>query len=223
MSSSSVVSSLGAAAGQAPGGAPPSNQVGKDDFLRLLMAGMSQQDPSSPMDAQAFVAQLATLASVEQLQGANARLESMLVAQAANNQLQTAGLVGKDVTYATDAVELAVAGDQATVGVRLEADADAVTVVVKDARGNVVRTLRSGNMDAGIGSVKWDGMDDDGKPVPAGAYSVQVTASKNGNNVAAEACRTRRVDAVSYAGGFPQLVVGDTTLNLADVLEVRAP
>ena len=44
-----------------------------------------------------------------------------------------------------------------------------------------------------------------------------------GAAVGASMLQEHTVDAVTYAGGFPQLVVGDTTVNLADVLEVRAP
>lgn len=45
---------------------------------------------------------------------------------------------------------------------------------VHDLRGRVVRTLLSGNVDAGHGAVVWDGRDDSGRPVSSGAYTYRL-------------------------------------------------
>lgn len=68
--------------------------LGKDAFLKLLIAQLKNQDPMKPMEDKEFIAQLAQFSSLEALQGLEQRIDSMLVSQAVD---QAAGLMGKRV------------------------------------------------------------------------------------------------------------------------------
>ena len=224
MTTAALIGALGPTGGGADPSATTDTAMGRDDFLKLLLTQMGSQDPSAPMDAQQFVAQLATFANVEQLQHANTRLESMLLAQAASNQLSAANLVGKTARFKGEALSIGKEGVSGVNRVQLDGEAKDVTVTIKDSKGDVVRTLHLGSMKAGINDFKFDGLDNKGKPLPDGDYKVTVSAIDAAKApVGASMLQEHTVDAVTYAGGFPQLVVGDTTVNLADVLEVRAP
>jgi flagellar basal-body rod modification protein FlgD len=72
------------------------DQMGKDTFLKLLVAQMRYQDPSNPVDSTAMVAQTATFTQVEKLEQLVTQNASMLVLQ----ESATAGsLVGRTATY----------------------------------------------------------------------------------------------------------------------------
>ena len=60
--------------------ANPGGKLGKDEFLKLLVAQLTNQDPMNPADGQQMAAQLAQFSSVEQLQSANATLTELLAA-----------------------------------------------------------------------------------------------------------------------------------------------
>lgn len=203
--------------------AQSNSALGKDQFLKLLMTQLQQQDPLNPMDNQAFVAQLAQFANLELQQAANASLEGIMLAQASNSQTAAVGLVGKDVSYRGDSVHLS-AGSPVTVGGRLSGEAGEVTLTVTDASGKTVRTLKLGPRPSGGLSVEWDGRDDSGEPCPPGEYRARlVAADLQGKNVAVEQALKGRVEGVSFENGYPELLVGSARLKLGDVLDVRAP
>jgi flagellar basal-body rod modification protein FlgD len=216
------VNSATAAATQ-PFAAPAKKELGKDDFLRLLITQLANQDPLSPVDNQAFIAQLAQFASVEQLQGLGTRLDTLLLAQASTNQMNVAGLVGKEVLFKTDGVDLA-AGQPATLQARLSGPASDVTAVVQDASGRIVRTLQLGPRAAGSVDFAWDGLDERGNPCPPGRYRVSVSGRDASDAPVPVDLRARgRVRGVSFDGEAPVLLVGSSRIALPNVVEIGQP
>lgn len=72
------------------------NLSGTDTFLQLLVAQMQNQDPTSPMDDQAFVTELAQFNTVEQMLSLKQTVASEVVLQ---QQSEGISLLGKNVTY----------------------------------------------------------------------------------------------------------------------------
>src|ERR1700753_752320 len=106
-----------------------SNTLGKNDFLKLLMAQLQNQDPTQPSDPTAFTAQLAQFSQLELQQNANDTLTNIATAQASANQQGAVNLVGKNVTSSTSSVTLAAAGGALLTG-SLGGDANSVSAVI---------------------------------------------------------------------------------------------
>jgi len=75
--------------------------VDYQSFLKLLVAEMKNQDPTSPMESTDYVAQLASFSQVEQSVQINSKLEQIL---AASSLSQASGIVGREITSADGSV-----------------------------------------------------------------------------------------------------------------------
>ncbi|MBR0203331.1 MAG: hypothetical protein IJQ56_03085, partial [Synergistaceae bacterium] len=69
--------------------------LGKDAFLKLLIAELSNQDPLNPMEDREFISQMATFSSLEQMQNMNKTLDTMAEA----NKFSAVSYVGKAVAF----------------------------------------------------------------------------------------------------------------------------
>jgi flagellar basal-body rod modification protein FlgD len=107
--------------------AAPTNTLGKDAFLKLLVAQLKYQDPMKPTDSAQFMAQTAQFTQVEKLEE---------IAQQNENNIRTQGLttasalIGRNIKYqdATGAVASGV-----VTGATLSADGVILKVSGKDA------------------------------------------------------------------------------------------
>ncbi|MEZ4440224.1 MAG: FlgD immunoglobulin-like domain containing protein [Polyangiaceae bacterium] len=192
--------------------APPSSALGtqtgtvdKEAFLQLLVAQLKNQDPLSPVDGTEWVAQLATFSEVEQSLAQTEQLNLLSVQLTGIASNEAIGLIGKSVTVRGDTI--AFDGKDATgFNVNLSEAAEEVTVTIRDEHGQAVRTIELGSKPGGTLEVPWDGTDDNGNPVPAGQYKVEVAArDESGSPVTVSQDVTGEVVGVSFEKGYPEV------------------
>ena len=75
-------------------GRTTSNQLGKDDFLKLLITQLTNQDPTSPMEDTQFISQMAQFSSLEQMTNMN---ESFNKLAGMISSSQAASVLGRTV------------------------------------------------------------------------------------------------------------------------------
>lgn len=197
-----------------------SETMGKDDFMKLMLAQLKNQDPMNPMDNTAFVAQTAQFTSLEQLQSINKTLQG-LASQPGNGGVATASaLLGKTVTV--NGSPLVLDGSKpTTLAYSLSRPASAVVVRVQDAAGNVVRTITAGQQGQGLHQLSFDGLTEDGRKLPAGTYTYQVGAANSaGNLIPGVYTGVGSVTGVSMQGGMLMVQVGNQVVPLSSVVGV---
>ena len=77
----------------------PSGELGKDEFLKLLMAQIKNQDPLDPMDDKEFISQMTTFSSLEQMMNMNASIQQLVRNQSVSPVIQYSHMIGKEVSY----------------------------------------------------------------------------------------------------------------------------
>ncbi|HET6871788.1 MAG TPA: flagellar hook capping FlgD N-terminal domain-containing protein [Sporolactobacillaceae bacterium] len=75
------------------------NVLGKDDFLKLLVTQLQQQDPMNPMQNSDFISQMATFTSLEQTQNMSDTLTKFVDSQSGANLGNQASMIGKTITW----------------------------------------------------------------------------------------------------------------------------
>ena len=82
------------------------NTLQKDDFLRLLMTQLKNQDPLNPKDHEQFATQLAQFSSLEQLSNIGKGIDKLQGGMSSEEKLQALGMIGKEVKASGNKVEL---------------------------------------------------------------------------------------------------------------------
>jgi flagellar basal-body rod modification protein FlgD len=199
-----------------------SSKLGKDQFLKLLLAQLQNQDPTAPTDNQQMIAQLAQFSSVEQAETTNKNLESLLLAQATNNQTAASNLIGKDIVYSSDKVALGPTGG--TIVGQLAGAAKSMTITVTDANGKVVDTIKREQVNPGRLAIEWTGRNAEGVQLPQGTYTVKIEATDAGGNaVTVTPQGTARCTGVTFEGMVPRLMLNGTPVGMNEVFQVLEP
>lgn len=148
------------------------SEMGREEFLKILLAQLQNQDPLDPMDGEAFVAQLAVFSQLEQQMNTNDLLEVIATYQSSINASQSMNLLGSDIKAIGK--QVTVRNGESTPITYVLPEGGEVVIKIYDSEGEVVREVEAGYYDAGQHEFAWDGKNDDGEQVPDGSYTVGV-------------------------------------------------
>jgi len=207
-----------------------STQAGQDQeklqddlnqFLKLLVAQLQNQDPLDPMDASEFTNQLVQFSSVEQQIQGNANLEKLIVAQ---ENTQAATMVNYlDTVVEAKGKEFYMLNNQAVATYTLPAGVASNDITVQDASGNTMFTVK-GETATGLHRIGWDGSKNDGTVAPDGAYTLVVSAKDiDGNLVDVDQTVFGYVTSTGVKDGNVTLTMGDVETDMTNVISVERP
>ncbi len=204
----------------------PVHDLGKDEFLQMLITQLRHQDPMNPVDDQSFIADLAQFSSLEQMTNMNATLTenlnwNYLLSQTINNTMATS-LIGHQVKAAGNEMYLPNEGN-AKLNYKLGEFAEQVTIDVFDGSGDKVATYTIDKVGKGDQMFEWDGWSLGGSRAEAGTYSFSITATNtNGDAIVSTPYILGIADGVQYQNGQAYLLIDGTSIPLGDVIEVGA-
>src|SRR6267154_2429335 len=200
----------GSAAGagsNSPSGAGAANSattLGGTNFLTLMLAQLKNQDPTSPVDSNTFLTQLAQL---------NTSFSTLSSALSPSQALQASSLLGHKVLAASTTANLTANGT-VTGAVNVPQTTSQVLLDVKTSSGVLVRQINLGAQSTGLASFSWDGKMGDGTQAPAGTYTLSAQyAGATSGSTAATTLVNGTVDSVSMGAGSTGLTLNVTGLG----------
>lgn len=199
------------------------NVMGKDDFMKLLMTQLQNQDPLKPMDHHEFAAQLAQFGSLEQLQNIQKSIESLHTGYGEGAKFNALGLIGKKVDASSSEVDL-IGGQNVSLRFNRKEEVQPTNAVVYGDGGKIVREIAI-DPRTRTSDIEWDGKDQDGKQLPSGKYTFRVQGTdKTGQATELSSELSGRVTGVDMNGKSPMLVVktasGDIKIDIAKIKNV---
>jgi flagellar basal-body rod modification protein FlgD len=186
--------------------------LGGTDFLTLMLAQLKNQDPTSPVDSNTFLSQLAELSEVQGITSLNTSFSALSGSLTSSQALQASSLLGHQALVASSTATLA-AGGTVTGAVTVPQTTSDVVLNISDSSGVLVRQIDLGAQSGGQANFSWDGKSGNGSQAPAGTYTLSAQyAGATSGGTAATTLVNGTVESVSMGAGTTGL-----TLNVAGV------
>ena len=184
------------------------NELGKNEFMELMIAQLKNQNPLEPQDNGEFISQLAQFSSLEEIQSLAGSVDDVASQFRSTQALQASAMVGRTVLAPSNTGVLGASGEISG-NVEVPASTSGLRVSIENGAGERVRQIDLGSQQAGVTGFNWDGKDGNGNSLPPGPYRIVAEASYPDGQQQLGTMVSANVDSVSLGQG------GSVTLNLA--------
>jgi len=209
--------------------ATANSTLGKQDFLNLLVAQMKNQDPLSPQDNTAYVAQLAQFSTLETAQNEETAVEGLSTNMTAFMKTQNANtastvnasstnLLGKTVRVVNSDVNYL--GSPMNFNIQLNDSVSSAYLQVKNSSGAIIAT-RSFATDGTTqdATCTWDGKGDDGSAVASGDYTASIVDS-TGKTSEGYVYVSGKVTGLRYSSAGSNVVIDGKSYSTNNLMSV---
>lgn len=181
--------------------------LGGTDFLTLMLAQLKNQDPTSPVDSNAFLTQLAQLSEVQGITSLNTQFGALSSSLTSNQALQASSLLGHQALVNSSTANLS-SGGTVTGAINVPQTTSQVVLNISDASGALVGQINLGAQSAGLTGFSWNGTEGNGSQAPAGTYTLSALyAGAVSGSTAASTLVNGTIESVSMGAGSTGLTV----------------
>ena len=197
------------------------NELGSEDFMKLMLTQLKNQDPMKPMDPSEFLGQLAQFSTVTGIQSMQASMSELSGSMRSSQVLSGASLVGREVLAPASTATIG-AGGTVNGAVGIPGGAADVKVAVRDSSGQLVRRFSVTASD-GLTEFTWDGLDEAGNAAAAGKYKLEITANVGGEIQSLDPLLSSRVASVTIDPTRGELILNTNigAIAIGDVQRVK--
>ncbi|KPC53934.1 flagellar hook assembly protein FlgD [Amantichitinum ursilacus] len=196
----------------------------QNQFLKLLVTQLQNQDPTNPMDSAQTTSQLAQISTVTSLAQVNANLQSLLSSSTSGQSLQAASLIGKAVLAPTKSSFTFDGTNPISASVDVPTGTQSMTVQVVNSSGSVVDTFTSTPTAGQMNDIEWDGTDANGNKLAKGEYKLVAKGTdSSGTTNSLTVDGWQQATSVVLGSSGIQVTLGDgSKVNLSDIKQIAA-
>jgi flagellar basal-body rod modification protein FlgD len=180
--------------------------LGQEDFLKLLMTQLQNQDPMEPMDNGEFMGQMAQFSTVEGITEMGESIDGLVGMYQGQQMSANASMIGKKALVDGNWAQLE--GGKLAGAIDLTTAANDLRVDVKSETGELMASIGLGSKMAGTQEFSWDGIKQDGTTAPEGNYYLSASAVRDGQSTVPAMQVYGTVNSVQMKGG-------EVTLNVS--------
>jgi len=190
------------------GEAAKKGDLGKNEFLDLMIAQLENQNPLEPQDNGAFISQLAEFSALEEMQQINNTVNNFTNKFQSTQALQASAMVGRSVLVPGAEAPLSASGMISGIA-DIPSGTSNLSISILNGSGELVRRVDLGQQFAGSVPFEWDGLNEQGDQMPADKYTIKAEIKTSAGAEQVDTLFASQVNSVSIAQS------GEVTLNLA--------
>ena len=196
----------------------------QNNFMKMLVAQMQNQNPLNPMDNAQFASQLAQMSQLQGIENMRSSIDSFVKQVSDSRLLDQSALIGKEVLAAASTVNWD-GKSPVTFAVNADAVLSNATLRITSYDGRIVDEVALGSLGPEIQSLSWDGNTKEGIAVARGAYRIAVEGlTFDGKTQAGNVLTGAAVSSVQRAGSTVQVQLSDgRVVNDNQIIQISAP